>query len=66
LVGNFSFRVFIKNQLVAADDEIKIAAYLFLILKSNTPGTFVRRSKMIQCTFHWRGNLFMRCFQENS
>jgi hypothetical protein len=29
LVGNFAFRVFIKNQLVAADDEIKIAAYLF-------------------------------------
>jgi hypothetical protein len=29
LVGNFAFPVFIKNQLVAADDEIKIAAYLF-------------------------------------
>ena len=29
LVGNFAFHVFIKNQLVADDDEIKIAAYLF-------------------------------------
>jgi hypothetical protein len=29
LVGNFVFLVFMQNKLVAADDEIKIAAYLF-------------------------------------
>jgi len=40
LVGNFAFPVFTKNQLVAADDEIKIAACLFPDFESNTPGTF--------------------------
>jgi hypothetical protein len=30
LVGNFVFLVFMQNKLVAADDEITIAACLFL------------------------------------
>ena len=40
LVGNFVFLVFMQNKLVAADDEIKIAACLFPDFESNTPGTF--------------------------
>ena len=36
----FCFSCIHKNQLVAADDEIKIAACLFLDFENNTPGTF--------------------------
>ena len=51
MVGNFAFPVFIKNQLVAADDEIKIAAYLFPDFEKHMPETFRSRSKMIQWHF---------------
>jgi hypothetical protein len=40
LVDNFVFLVFIQNKLVAADDEITIAACLFPDFESKTPGTF--------------------------
>ena len=52
LVDNFVFLVFIQNKLVAADDEIKIAACLFLDFENAMRRKyFVRRSKMIQWHF---------------
>jgi len=67
LAGNFIFPVFIQNKSPATYDGVKNAASCFLILKSNTPGTFRSALKNDSMALFIGAEIFSCvAFQENS